>query len=127
MKDIDPSIFYKSKHNYRNLKNELARNIQKEILEDNEEYSTETKEALLEQIFPEMADYQGKNNYNFDQFIRKPSLQKKKLKKKQILKKMNSVGFPRIRRRPLFPADGELSQPDCLPYAPLCCSMSGSC
>ena len=88
MANIDPSIFYRSKHNYRNLKNELARSIQKEILENNEEYSTENKEALLEQIFPEMAEYQGKNLFNQN----KPTLQKKKLKKKQILKKMNSVG-----------------------------------
>ena len=35
-----------------------------------------------------MADYQGKNVLNQN----KPTLQKKKLKKKQILKKMNSLG-----------------------------------
>ncbi len=88
MRNINPSIFYRSKYNYKNLKNELARSIQKEIIETNEDNFTENKEALLEQIFPEMADYQGKNVLNQN----KPTLQKKKLKKKQILKKMNSLG-----------------------------------
>ena len=90
MKDIDPSIFYKSKYNYKNLKNELARSIQQEIIESNEEEFGENKEALLEQIFPEIAQYQGKNDLNMNNS--KPSLQKKKLKKKQILKKMSSSG-----------------------------------
>ena len=88
MKDINPNFFYRSKYNYKNLKNELARSIQKEIIENNEENFTENKEALLEQIFPEMADYQGKNDINKN----KPTLQKKKLKKKQILRKTNSSG-----------------------------------
>ena len=88
MSKIEPSIFYKSKYNYKNLKNELARSIQKEIIESNEEDFTDNKEALLEQLFPEMADYQGKNVFD----RKMPNLQKKKLKKKQILKKMNSLG-----------------------------------
>ena len=90
MKDINPNIFYRSKYNYKNLKNELARSIQKEIIENSEENFTENKQALLEQIFPEMAEYQGKNDFDFN--AKKPSLKKKKLKKKQILRKTNSSG-----------------------------------
>ena len=52
MRNINPSIFYRSKYNYKNLKNELARIIQKEIIETNEDNFTENKEALLEQIIP---------------------------------------------------------------------------
>ena len=95
MKDINPNIFYRSKYNYRNLKNELARSIQQEIIESNEEDFTDNKEALLEQIFPEMADYQGKKDFNKNV----PSMKKKKLKKKQILKKLNSLGDEVVYRK----------------------------
>ena len=87
IKKVNPNIFYKSKYNYKNLKNELARIIQKEIIENSEDNFTDNQEALLEQLFPEMIEYQGKINYN----KKKPSLQKKQLKKKYILKKMSSV------------------------------------
>ena len=90
MKDINPTIFYKNKYNYKNLKNELARSIQEEIMEFNGEDFSENKEALLEQIFPEIAEFQGKIEINKNKT--KPTLQKKKLKKKQILRKMNSSG-----------------------------------
>ena len=88
IKFVSPNIFYKRKDNYILLKNELARSIQKELLESEDNNMTHNHEALLEQIFPEMAEIQGKNNKNT-----KPSLKKKKLLKKQILiKKSSSTG-----------------------------------
>ena len=96
MKNIDPFIFYKNKNNYKNLKNELARSIQQEIMESNEGEFTENKEALLEQLFPEISDYQGKIDVNKN--IKKPTLKKKKLKKKKILTKMNS-GEPVLKKQ----------------------------
>ena len=94
IKDINPNIFYRSKYNYKNLKNELARIIQQEIIENNEEDFTDNKEALLEQIFPEMADYQGKKDFNKNT----PSMKNKKLKKK-VLIKMNSFGDQVVYRK----------------------------
>ena len=96
MKNIDPYIFYKNKHNYKNLKNELARSIQEEIMETSEGEFTENKEALLEQIFPEISEYQGKVDINKN--TKKPTLKKKKLKKKKILTKMNS-GEPALKKQ----------------------------
>ena len=87
MKNVSPNIFYKSKYNYKNLKNELARIIQKEIEENNVEEFTDNKESLLEHIFPEMAEYQGKVDFNKN--TQKPNLKKKKLKKKII--RANSI------------------------------------
>ena len=89
MKHLNPEIFYKSKKNYIKLKNELARSIQKELLENKDNDLTQNKEALLEQLFPEMSENQGKHNNKSS----KPSLKKKKLPKKQILiKKSSSSG-----------------------------------
>ena len=96
MKNIDPYIFYKNKYNYNNLKNELARSIQEEIMENNDGEFTENKEALLEELFPEISEYQGKIDINKN--IKKPTLQKKKLKKKKILVKMNS-GEPVLKKQ----------------------------
>jgi len=88
MKHLNPEIFYKSKKNYIKLKNELARSIQKELLENKDNDLTQNKEALLEQLFPEMSENQGKHNNKSS----KPSLKKKKLPKKQILiKKVHPV------------------------------------
>ena len=47
MKHLNPEIFYKSKKNYIKLKNELARSIQKELLENNDNDLTQNKDALL--------------------------------------------------------------------------------
>ena len=82
IKKVNPNIFYKSKYNYKNLKNELARIIQEEIIENSKDNFTNNQEALLEELFPEMIDYQGKTNFNKQE----PSLKKKQLKKKYILK-----------------------------------------
>ena len=80
----NPQIFYKRKDNYIHLKNELARSIQKELIENE---GTHNKEALLEEMFPEMAYIQGKSNNN------NQNMKKKKLKKKVILiKKSSSTG-----------------------------------
>ena len=89
IKKVNPNIFYKSKYNYKNFKNKLARIIQEEKIENSEDNFTNNQESLLEQLFPEMIDYQGKTNLNKNN--QKPSLQKKQLKKKYILKKMNLV------------------------------------
>ena len=83
---INPKIFYKRKDNYIQLKNELARSIQKELLESE---SSHNKETLLEELFPSMKEIQGKNN----NYSVNPNIKKKKLKKKQILiKKSSSTG-----------------------------------
>ena len=81
---INPSIFYQRKDNYIKLKNELALNIQQELLESEGDNISQNKELLLEQIFPEFAEIQGKNINK-----EKSNLKKKKLLKKQILIKNN--------------------------------------
>ena len=83
IKNISPNIFYKRKDNYILLKNELARSIQKELLESEDSNITQNREALLEQIFPEISEIQGKSNKNT-----KPTLKKKILKKQILTKKM---------------------------------------
>ena len=82
---INPSIFYQRKDNYIKLKNELALNIQQELLESEGDNISQNKELLLEQIFPEFAEIQGKNINK-----EKSNLKKKKLLKKQILIKNNN-------------------------------------
>ena len=89
IKEVNPQIFYKRKDNYISLKNELARSIQQELLEQNN--LTQNNEALLENVFPEMAEIQGKNNKNT-----KPNLKKKQLIKKQILIRNNENSMNQI-------------------------------
>ena len=90
---IKPEIFYKKKENYIKLKNELARSIQKELLEQ-EGNNSQNKEFLLEEIFPEFSDIRGGGGvWGVGKKSHSPNLKKKQLKKKQILiKKSSSSG-----------------------------------
>ena len=94
--NLNYNLFIKNYDNYNQLKNELAQNIQSDFMEihqdNNLSNNSETKQALLEQIIPEIAYYQGKNKTNLNEQISSLEQKEYKFKKKKTLKQINYKG-----------------------------------